>query len=49
MAYVLAQPDNIYPLVGCATGEEFRQNAAALDLKLTDKELAWLDLRADER
>ena len=49
MAYVLAQPDNIYPLVGCTTGEEFRQNAAALDLKLTEGELAWLDLRADAR
>ena len=49
IAYVLAQPDNIFPLVGCTTGEEFRQNAAALELKLTDQELTWLDLRADAR
>lgn len=49
MAYVLGQPDNIYPLVGCTTGEEFRQNTAALDLKLTEQELAWLDLRSATR
>jgi aryl-alcohol dehydrogenase-like predicted oxidoreductase len=49
LAYVLGQPDDIYPLVGCASGEEFRQNAAALDVALTPQELAWLDLRSDER
>lgn len=46
MAYVANQADDdIFALVGCANGDEFRQNAAALDLELTPQELAWLDLR----
>ena len=45
LAYVLHQPDDIFALVGCVNGEEFRQNAAALDLALTPQEVAWLDLR----
>jgi aryl-alcohol dehydrogenase-like predicted oxidoreductase len=49
LAYVLSQPDGIFPLVGCNTGDEFAQNAAALDVKLTAQELAWLDLRSDTR
>jgi len=27
------------------SGDEFKQNVEALDIKLTDQELAWLDLR----
>ncbi len=49
LAFVLSQPDKIFPLVGCNTGEEFRQNVAALDVPLTAAELAWLDLRSDSR
>ncbi len=49
LAYVLSQPDGIFPLVGCNSGEEFRQNAAALDVALTPGELAWLDLRSEAR
>jgi aryl-alcohol dehydrogenase-like predicted oxidoreductase len=49
MAYVLNQPDDIFALVGCENGEEFRQNTAACDLTLTPQELAWLDLRSDTR
>ena len=43
-AYVLSQPLNTFALVGCATGEEFRTNAEASRLKLTDDDLAWLNL-----
>ena len=49
LAYVLGQPDHIYPLVGSSTAEEFQQNAAALDVNLTPGELAWLDLRSETR
>ena len=46
MAYVANQhEDDIFALVGCANGDEFRQNTAALELALTPQELAWLDLR----
>ena len=44
-AYVLSYPLDIYPLVGCSTGDEFRANLAASAVKLTLDELAWLDLR----
>lgn len=47
MAYVLHQPDDIFALVGCANGDEFRQNVAAFDVELSPQELAWLDLRDD--
>lgn len=45
LAYVFQQPLNIFPLVGCRTADEFALNAAALDLRLTPDDLAWLDLR----
>ena len=46
-AYVLSQPLNIFALVGCANGQEFKANAAAAQIKLTERELAWLDLRSE--
>jgi aryl-alcohol dehydrogenase-like predicted oxidoreductase len=49
MAYVMSQPLNIFALVGCQTGDEFRANMAAADLRLTPEECAWLDLRAETR
>jgi aryl-alcohol dehydrogenase-like predicted oxidoreductase len=48
-AYVTSYPLNIFALVGCRTGDEFRDNVAAADLQLTDAEMAWLELRQDER
>lgn len=47
LAYVMSQPLNIYALVGCRSTQEFRDNAAALALKLTPAELAWLDLQTE--
>jgi aryl-alcohol dehydrogenase-like predicted oxidoreductase len=46
VAYVMNQPLNIYALIGARTVEEFRDNAAALDIELGAGELAWLELRA---
>lgn len=43
MAYVVAQPFNVFPLVGCANGDEYAANAAALDLALTAGEVRWLE------
>jgi aryl-alcohol dehydrogenase-like predicted oxidoreductase len=48
LAYVLNQPMNIFALVGCRTREEFVANAGALDMKLSPKQLAWLDLKEDK-
>ena len=43
LAYVLNQPLNVFALVGCRTGEEFRANAAATRIALAAEELAWLE------
>jgi aryl-alcohol dehydrogenase-like predicted oxidoreductase len=47
LAYVMSQPLDVYALVGCRTIEEFRDNTAALTLKLTPEQLAWLDLQTE--
>lgn len=47
LAFLMNQPLNIYALVGCNTGDEYRANVQALELKLTPQELDYLDLRAD--
>lgn len=46
LAYVLAQPLNLFALVGGQTPDEVRANVAALDVVLTAEEAAWIDLRA---
>ena len=43
LTYVLAQPLEIFALVGCNTGEEFSANVEAGALVLTLEELAWLE------
>jgi aryl-alcohol dehydrogenase-like predicted oxidoreductase len=49
LAYVMSQPLDIYALVGCRTPEEFAANLAALEVRLTLEECAWLDLRLEKR
>ncbi len=47
LAWVLRQPMNLFPLIGCRSREEIADCAAAVDLKLSAGELAWLNLQAD--
>lgn len=47
LAYVLSQPLNIFALVGCQSGAEFRANVEASEVRLSPEEMAWLDLRSD--
>ncbi|MDQ3412712.1 MAG: aldo/keto reductase [Chloroflexota bacterium] len=49
LAYIISQPLDVFALVGCRTGEEFAENVAALGRQLSPAELAWLDLRSNER
>jgi aryl-alcohol dehydrogenase-like predicted oxidoreductase len=49
LAYVLSQPLNIFALVGCQNGAEFKANLAAIELELSPGEIAWLELRSDSR
>lgn len=46
VAYVMNQPLNIYALIMALTRDEFRDNAAALDIELGAGEIAWLELKA---
>ncbi|MEM7032750.1 MAG: aldo/keto reductase [Chloroflexota bacterium] len=48
-AYVVNHTLDIYPLIGSWSAEEFQANAAAVDLKLTAEEMAWLELKSDMR
>jgi aryl-alcohol dehydrogenase-like predicted oxidoreductase len=43
LAYVLSYPLNIFALVGPRTPEEFRENAAVLDVALSEAERRWLE------
>ena len=47
LAFVMSQPLNVFALVSCADRTQFEANVAALDLKLTPQEIAYLDLKAD--
>ncbi len=47
MAHVMNSPLNVFALVGCQNGEEFRANAAALDIALSPVEIAYLELGGD--
>jgi aryl-alcohol dehydrogenase-like predicted oxidoreductase len=47
LAYVLSQPLNIFALVGCQSGAEFKANVEASQVQLTPEEIAWLDLKRD--
>jgi aryl-alcohol dehydrogenase-like predicted oxidoreductase len=49
LSYVLSQPLNIFALVGSRTPEEFKANLDASEVRLTDAECAYLDLRSDTR
>lgn len=49
LAFMFASPLNVFPMVGAANGDEFRQNVDAFDLALTAEERAWLDLETDHR
>lgn len=46
LAYVMNYPLNIFALVGCRNGDEFRANVQALDITLTPQEMDYLDLKA---
>jgi aryl-alcohol dehydrogenase-like predicted oxidoreductase len=49
LAYVMNQPLNLFALVGAANREEAEANVQGATLELTDAEVAWLDLRQDDR
>lgn len=48
-AYVMSHPLNIFALVGCRNADEYKSNMDAMSVKLSPEEMAWLELRSDER
>lgn len=49
LAWLLHQPLNIFLLVGVNNVQEYLDDAKAFDIKLTQEEIDWLDLRSDSR
>ena len=49
LAFNLNQPLNLFSLIGVFHPDECKANIEALNLKLTQEELDWLDLKRDER
>lgn len=47
LAWVLHQPFPVFPLIGPRTVEELHSSLPALDVKLTDAELKYLNLESD--
>ncbi len=45
MAYVMNQPLKVFALVGCQNADEFKANLDAMNLKLSNEELAFLEGR----
>ena len=47
LAWVLHQPLNLYALIGPATVDELDNSIGALDVQLSNDELAWLNLQKE--
>ena len=47
VAYVLAQPMNMFPFAGGTTVDEVRENARVFEAHLSEAEIAYLELRSD--
>ena len=42
LAYVIAQPFPVVPLIGPRTLDELEDSLSALDIKLSSDDIAWL-------
>ncbi|MDE3001372.1 MAG: aldo/keto reductase [Gemmatimonadota bacterium] len=49
LAYLFNQPLNVFTVSGCRSVEESRMNREAMEIRLTQEELDWLDLRRESR
>jgi aryl-alcohol dehydrogenase-like predicted oxidoreductase len=48
LAFMFGSPVDVYPIVGAASREELADNLRAFDVRLSQEERAWLDLKRDE-
>lgn len=49
LAWLLSQPLNVFLLVGANSAEEYLHDTGAFEIKLTKKEMDWMNLLCDER
>lgn len=49
MAFILDGPMNVFPIIGAENRAEMESSIGALDIRLSQKDLDWLDLKADAR
>jgi aryl-alcohol dehydrogenase-like predicted oxidoreductase len=49
LAYVMNQPMNLFAVIGPRSSENFRASVEASEVRLTPQEMAWLDLKSDNR
>lgn len=47
VAYVLNSPMVVFPIIGAANAQEMQDNLHALKIRLSQKEMAWLNLETD--
>ena len=47
LAYLLQQPLNCFAIAGSLNPAHFKKNIEALEIRMTEQEAAWLDLRSD--
>ncbi|MCB0118630.1 MAG: aldo/keto reductase [Anaerolineales bacterium] len=49
VAFVMSQPMNMFAVVGSHSVQKFKANVEAAEIKLTQQEMDWLDLKVDTR
>jgi len=49
ISFIVNGKMNVFPISGVANREELQSNIEAVEIKLTQKELDWLDLKTDTR
>ncbi|HZJ83703.1 MAG TPA: aldo/keto reductase [Clostridia bacterium] len=49
MAFLMSQPLYVFPIVGVVNSKELEENIVAAKTELSQEELAWIDLRRDNR
>lgn len=47
MAWLLKQPENVFPVITVSKGERMRENIEAMSLPLTEEEVKYLNLEAE--
>jgi aryl-alcohol dehydrogenase-like predicted oxidoreductase len=49
LAYILQQPLNVFAITGSLNPAHFRNSVQALDIRLTEEDMVWLDLTSETR